>query len=164
MGLAASFEPHADLAPLRFLLGTWRGEGAGGYPTIGSFRYGEEMIFEDVGEPYLLYRQSSWTLDEGAPVHFERGFLRPGIDPDIVELTLAHPLGLTEVGEGRVDGTSLHIASDAVTRTTTGDAVTSLARRYRVQDDVLSYEIDMAMDETPMTRHLAAQLTKVHLR
>jgi hypothetical protein len=161
MGLAASFEPHPDLAQLRFLLGTWRGEGAGGYPTIGSFRYGEEMIFEDVGDRYLLYRQSSWSLDEGAPVHFERGFLRPGTDPDIVELTLAHPLGLTEVGEGRVVDTSMDIASGQVTRTTTGDAVTALMRRYRVEGDLLTYEIDMAMDETPMSRHLAADLRKV---
>lgn len=160
MGLASSFVPHPDLASLRFLLGTWRGEGAGGYPTIGSFRYGEEMIFEDVGDRYLLYRQSSWTLDESAPVHFERGFLRPGMDPMRVELTLAHPLGLAEVGEGQVDGTSMDIASDQVIRTTTGDAVTALRRRYRVQGDVLTYEIDMAMDETPMSLHLAAELQK----
>jgi hypothetical protein len=161
MGLSASFERHPDLAPLRFLLGIWRGEGAGGYRTIGSFRYGEEIIFEDAGDRYLLYRQSSWTLDEGAPVHFERGFLRPGADPDDVELTLAHPLGLAEVGEGRVDGTSLDITSNQVTRTSTGDAVTALMRRYRVHDDVLTYEIDMAMDETPMSRHLIAELQRV---
>ena len=160
MGLNASFEPHPDLEPLRFLLGSWRGEGAGGYPTIGSFRYGEEMHFEDVGERYLLYRQSSWTLDGGEPVHFERGFLRPGMDVGSVELTLAHPLGLTEVGEGRVDATSLSIASDQVTRTSTGDAVTALRRRYEVRGDVLTYEIDMAMDETAMTRHLAAELRR----
>jgi len=161
MDASPSFQPHPDLAPLRFRGGTWRGEGAGGYPTIGSFAYGEEMIFEEVGEPYLLYRQSSWTSSGGEPVHFERGFLRPGADRGSVELTLAHPLGLTEVGLGRVRGTSLDILSDAVTRTGTGDAVTALTRRYRVVGDVLTYEIDMAMDETPMTRHLAAELRKV---
>ena len=114
-----------------------------------------------MGDRYLLYRQSSWTLDGGEPVHFERGFLRPGMDAASVELTLAHPLGLTEVGEGRVDATSLSIASDRVTRTSTGDAVTALRRRYEVRGDVLTYEIDMAMDETAMTRHLAAELRKV---
>jgi hypothetical protein len=161
MGLARSFEPHPDLASIRFLLGTWRGEGAGGYPTIGSFRYGEEMIFEDVGDRYLLYRQSSWTLDEGAPVHLERGFLRPGMDPRSVELTLAHPLGLAEVGEGRVNGTSMDISSEKIARTATGDAVSALLRRYRVEGDALTYEIEMAMDQTPMARHLAAELRKV---
>ena len=160
MGLNASFEPHPDLEPLRFLLGTWRGEGAGGYPTIDPFTYGEEMRFEDVGDRYLLYGQSSWTLDGGDPVHFERGFLRPGTDAGSVELTLAHPLGLAEVGEGRVDATTMSIESDRVTRTGTGDAVTALRRRYVVRGDVLTYEIDMAMDETAMTRHLTAELRR----
>ena len=36
--------------------------------------------FDHVGEPYLLYVQESWS-PEGEPVHFERGFLRPGAGP-----------------------------------------------------------------------------------
>ena len=42
-----------------------------------------------------------------------------------------------------------------------GSTVTALRRRYRVAGDVLSYEIDMAMDETAMTRHLVAELRRV---
>ncbi len=161
MGLATPFEPNPDIEFLRFLLGTWRGEGAGQYPTIESFRYGEEMIFEDVGDRFVPYRESSWTLDGGEPIHFERGFLRPGSDIGALELTLAHPIGVAEVGEGRVEGTDMDIASRPLIRTSTGDPVRALARRYRVQGDVLTYEIDMETDETPLTRHLTGELRKV---
>ena len=37
--------PHPAVAPLAFLLCKWRGEGEGSFPTISSFRYGEELLF-----------------------------------------------------------------------------------------------------------------------
>src|SRR6266540_817984 len=67
---------HPDLEPIAFLLGTWAGEGEGDWPSSGPFRYGEEMSFEQVGDPFLLYSQRSWATG-GEPLHFERGFLRP---------------------------------------------------------------------------------------
>lgn len=152
---------HPELEPLGFLLGTWRGEGLGEYPTIDTFRYGEELSFDHVGDTYLAYTQRSWLLADGSPLHLERGFLRPGAG-DALELTLAHPLGLTEVGEGRLDGTAFELATVAggVGRTTTGMAVTGLVRRYRVDGPTLVYEIDMATEAIPMTRHLAAVLRR----
>ena len=72
---------HPDLAALTFLLGTWRGSGRGEYPTIDPFPYDEEVVVEHVEEPFLLYRQSSWSPDDGEPLHLERGFLRPGSAP-----------------------------------------------------------------------------------
>lgn len=153
-------EPHPDLAPLRFLLGTWLGGGEGEYPTIEPFAYGEEMTFEHVGEPFLLYAQRSWSADEGVPLHFERGFLRPG-GPGRVELTLAHPLGLSEVAEGSLDGTAFDVESGTVGRTPTGSSVARVRRRYRIEGDVMTYEMDMEMDRVPMSRHLRATLKRV---
>ncbi len=153
-------EPHPDLAPLRFLLGIWRGEGKGEYPTLEPFAYGEEMTFEHVGDPFLLYAQRSWSTDDGAALHFERGFVRPG-GPGRVELTLAHPLGLAEVAEGSLDGTSFAVETGAIGRTRTGSAVVAARRRYRVDGDVMTYEMDMEMDRVPMARHLRGTLRRV---
>ena len=151
---------HEDVASLAFLLGTWRGEGSGGFPTIESFSYREEIVFEHVGEPYLLYRQGSWDADTAAPLHFERGFLRPGGDPGSLELCLAHPLGLTEIAHGSLSGTSIELTTDAdgIGRSATGMDVLGLIRRYRCWGDTLSYELGMATADAPMTRHLDATL------
>jgi hypothetical protein len=153
-------ELHRNLQPLAFLLGTWRGEGTGEYPTIEAFGYEEEMRFEHVGDTFLLYQQSSWSPSDGGPIHFERGFLRPG-EPGRIEFTLAHPIGLTEIAEGTLDGTAFELTSTGVGRTATGLSATALIRRYRVDGDVMRYRTDMATDETAMALHLEAELHRV---
>jgi len=158
--LPTTLPPVVDeIAHLAFLLGTWRGGGTGDFPTIDPFSYGEEIVFEHVGDAFLLLSQRSWLAADDAPLHFERGFLRPGAD-GAVELTLAHPLGLVEVSEGTVSGTELDLASTWIGRTSTGDDVTQLMRRLRVDGDVLSYELDMTTERTPRTRHLQAELRR----
>jgi hypothetical protein len=98
---------HPGLAPIAFLLGTWRGEGEGVYPGVDPFRYTEELSFEPVGDP-LLVTESSWTPD-GAPLHFERGTLR---------------------------------------------------RRYHMEGDGLSYELDMATEGVARTFHVRSTLAR----
>ena len=94
-----------ELGFLAPLLGTWVGDGRGEFPTMEPFDYGERLTFDHVGDAFLQYVHRSWLLEDGTPLHFERGFLRPGTEAGSVELTLAHPLGLTEVSHGRlVDG------------------------------------------------------------
>lgn len=154
---------HEDVAPLAFLLGTWEGEGSGDYPTVRPFRYRERMRFEHVGDAFLLYAQWSWLSadgeDDGMPLHFERGSIRPA-PGGRVELTLAHPNGCAEVAEGSLSGRRIEVASTSVGRSATGDDVVALARRYTVDRDLLRYEVDMQTERTPLTRHLAAELRK----
>lgn len=150
---------HPDCEPVAFLLGTWRGEGEGEWPRGEPFHYGEEMTFEHVGDPFLMYSQRSWMLEDGAPVHFERGFLRPA-GPGRVEIVLAHPLGIAEVAEGTVGGTTIEVASTNVATTSTGSPVTVLQRRIEVHGDRLTYELHMAMHEVAIMRHLRAELTR----
>jgi hypothetical protein len=149
---------HPDLDSLAFLLGSWSGEGEGTYPTTTPFRFREEMRFEHVGSAFILYSQRSWLVD-GAPIHFESGVVRPG-GPGRVEFALAHPLGLTEISEGSVRGCEIEVASTSVSRSATGDPVTQLARRYRVEDGTLRYELDMEMESTPLTFHVRSELRR----
>jgi hypothetical protein len=151
---------HPDARPLAFLLGTWRGQGEGEWPRGEPFSYGEEMVFEHAGDAFLLYTQRSWSPEDEGPIHFERGFLRPG-GPGRVELVLAHPLGVAEVAEGTIDGQVIEVATTAVALTATGSAVTELRRLIEVRDDVLSYELHMAMRDIALTSHVRARLTRV---
>jgi hypothetical protein len=145
-----------SLEPLAFLVGTRRGEGEGEYPGVDPFRYHEELSFEHVGDPVLLVTESSWTPD-GAPLHFERGTLRP-VGAGRVDLTLAHPIGVAEVAEGTVDGTTVTLRSTGIARTATGSPVTEIERRYRLEGDDLSYELDMATEGVARTFHVRATL------
>jgi hypothetical protein len=87
---------HPSLGALAALVGTWRGEGEGHYPTIAPFRYGEEVVFAHDGRPVLAYRQRTWNIDSEAPMHVESGFLRGQMDGH-AELVVAQPTGFVEV-------------------------------------------------------------------
>ncbi|HZD16607.1 MAG TPA: FABP family protein [Actinomycetota bacterium] len=151
---------HPDLEPVAFLLGSWRGEGEGEWPRGEPFRYGEAMSFEHVGDPFLIYTQRSWLLDDGAPLHFERGFLRPA-GSSRVELVLANPLGVAEVAEGTCAGTVVEVASTTVAVSPTGSPVTELRRRIEVGEGALTYEVHMAMRDIALTSHVRARLTRM---
>ena len=151
--------PHGDLAPLAFLLGTWRGEGVGGYPTMESFRYGEEVTFRHNGKPFLAYTQKTWALDDGRPLHAETGYWRPRPD-GAVEVVLAHPTGIVEIYYGTVTGQRVEIATDVVARTTSAKEVTALKRLYGLVEGKLMYAVDMAAVGEPLQSHLSATLER----
>jgi len=150
---------HEDLAPLAFLLGFWSGGGEGVWPPGEPFEFAEEMSFEQLGDPFLLYSQYSWSLDDGSPIHFERGFLRPAGMGD-VELVLAHPIGVTEVAVGTVSDGVIELSSTAISLTPTASPVTELRRRLEVRDDELSHELHMAMEGVELRWHVGSTLTR----
>ncbi len=153
-------EIHPDLAPLAFLLGTWRGEGVGGYPTLEAFRYGEEATFRHNGKPFLAYTQRTWSLDDDRPLHSEAGYWRPQPGGG-VEVVLAHPTGVAEIYYGTVDGTQIEIATDVVVRTKTAKEVSALKRLFGLVDGTLLYAVDMAAVGQPLQSHLSAKLERV---
>lgn len=144
-----------------FLIGTWRGEGRGEYPTIEPFAYGEEVTFVNPpGKPFLAYTQRTWALADGRPLHAEAGYWRLAGDRR-VELVIAHPTGIVEVDEGELtaDG-QIVLCSSSVARTATAKEVTRVERRFEVAGDTLRYTVAMAAVGQPLQHHLAATLVR----
>jgi nitrobindin-like protein len=150
---------HPEVLPLAFLLGTWEGEGHGEYPTIKPFAYGEEIRFWHVGKPFLAYSQRTWALDDGRPLHAEMGYWRPQ-GGGRIELVMAHPTGVAEVSRGTFTGSAIDVASTTLGRTGSAKEVTRLERSFRVDGDVMTYELRMAAVGVTLTHHLSAELKR----
>jgi hypothetical protein len=154
---------HPDLAPLAFLLGRWEGAGVGGYPTIESFQFGQEVIFSHNGKPFLSYVSRTWRLDAegriGQPLGTEAGFWRPQPDGK-VELLLAHPTGITEIYLGEITGTRVDLITDVVARTETAKEYSAGRRLYGLIGDDLGWAYDMAAVGQPLQSHISAQLKR----
>ena len=119
---------HPSCARLAWLIGTWAGNGHGEYPTIEPFQFGQELIFQQDGRPFIHYLSRAWIIDEeGDHVREaaqETGFLRPQEDGTL-EVVMAHNTGFVETwyGELHPDQPRFEIATDAVVRTATGEGV-----------------------------------------
>ena len=162
------FEIPADLAPqcapLAWLLGVWRGEGVGGYPTIDDFRFEHEVSFTQNGKPFLAYTSRSWILDAGGervrPAAAESGYWRPQ-DDGRLEVLLSHPTGFSEIWEGTVDGPRIELRTDVVARTTTAKEYSAGHRLYGLVEGDLMWAFDMAAVGESMQPHLSARLARV---
>jgi uncharacterized protein YceH (UPF0502 family) len=149
-----------EAAPLAPFAGTWRGAGAGEYPTIEPFAYTQEIVLHPVpGKAFLAYRSTTRHATEDRPLHAESGFLRLVGDGG-VELVVAQANGIVEIGEGLLDGGELLLASTTVRGSSTAKEATAVERRYQVDGDQLTYDLAMAAVGHPLTHHLRARLRR----
>ncbi len=152
---------HPDIAPLEFLVGTWRGRGRGDYPTIDGFDYLEEISFSTMPKPFLAYQQRTKRADDGQPLHAEAGFVRPVADGP--ELVICQPTGIVEAHRGQLDGQRVVWDSHRVAMTPTAEShrVTDVRREVVVDGDELRYELHMGAVGHPLQLHLRATLHRV---
>ncbi len=143
------------------LVGTWLGDGEGGYPTIEPFRYRELLeITSRSDHPALHYEQRTWRItDDGEVVsHWETGLLRISSDGS-VSLFNAQA-GRTESMAGTwqrdANGWNLELESNGYA----GDQrVLASNRVLSVEPGELSYEMYMETDAThERSIHLRARL------
>jgi hypothetical protein len=155
------------LAPVAFLVGRWKGRGAGSYPTIQDFTYGEEVEFRHGPKPFLAYTQRTWDLETFAPMHVESGYLRvsgpPEGTPDGpvgIEMVVSQPTGIVEVLTGTLDGQTLLLATTTVALTPTAKEVSAVDRELRLEAGELVGRLAMAAVGRPLTHHLASRLVR----
>lgn len=160
---------HPSLLALLPYIGEWRGRGKGGFPTIEDFDYAQEIRISHDGRPFLHYESRAWILDEDSkpvrPAMREVGWLRPVLEDgratDEVEALLTNPTGVMELYLGRVSGTQLEMATDAVVRTSTAKEVTAGHRLYGIVEGALLYAQEMAAVGHGLSPHLSARLVRV---
>lgn len=146
-----------------FLLGSWQGEGVGGYPTIegGDFRYGQEVTFACPGKPLITYTSRSWSLDDGRTLSLESGYWRPTGGGEL-EVVLSLGSGLVEILYGRLvsgpAGEHVEIESDLIGHTATAKQVDKDKRMYAVRGGKLMYAMEMAALGHALQPHLSAAL------
>lgn len=148
----------AHLAPL---VGTWRGQGHGEYPTITGFDYADQWEFGHLGKPFLAFTQRTWNA-EGGPMHTETGYLRAPA-PHAVEIVASLPTGQSELGTGScvVTASGLLLDTDAAVRNTpSAKQVDRIVRRFAVEGDTLRYDLWMEAVGQVLTLHLHAELRR----
>ena len=149
---------HPDMTALAFLLGTWRGQGTGVYPTIETFEYDEEITIGHVGKPFLRYEQKTKRSPSGEPLHTEVGYWRASAAG--AELVIAQPTGVVEVLAGPIDGTTVRLSSNLVGLTATAKRILSTERIVTVEGDTLHYELWMGAVGQEHQLHLDATLRR----
>lgn len=160
---------HPALLALLPYVGEWRGRGRGGFPTIDDFDYAQEIRISHDGRPFLHFESRAWLLDERSqpvrPAMREVGWWRPVMDDgrptDEIEAMLTNPTGIMELYLGRVSGTQLEMATDAVLRTATAKEVTAGHRLFGIVEGALLYAQEMAAVGHGLSPHLSARLVRV---
>jgi hypothetical protein len=154
---------HPNVSKLAWLLGSWQGGGEGDYPTIERFRFGQEVLFQQDGRPFMHYMARSWIVDEDGnrvrEAAQETGFLRCRED-ESVELLLTHNSGILELYYGRVDGAKLELSADAVVRTETAKPYAAASRLYGLVEGDLWFAMDMAAMGQELQPHLWGKLVR----
>ncbi len=157
---------HPNCARLAWLLGTWAGNGHGEYPTIEPYQFGQELIFQQDGRPFIHYLARAWIIDEqGNHVREaaqETGFIRCPDDQGTIEVVLAHNTGFVETWYGEIhpDQPRFEITTDAVVRTATAKEYVGGKRLYGYVNGDLLYAFDMAAMGQELQPHTHAQLKR----
>jgi hypothetical protein len=156
---------HDALLALLPLVGVWDGTGIGAVESTGAqFRFGQHVVFAHDGRPFLAYESRAWLIDDTGAVlrqaWRERGFWRPGGNPDEIEVVLAANTGQALLYAGTAGDEQWDIITVHATPTPTAKRVDAERRLYAIRGDELLYATELAPEGRPLTPHLNARLQR----
>ena len=130
------------------------------FHSIEPTEFEEEIRFSHRGYGWLVYAQQSWRVDDATPLHTEMGIWRI-VGPGLVNTFVALTAGV-DFCEGSLDGTTISL-KNILSPTAEGiEEIIALRRRYRVDGDVMEYEVDMGTDRQQLQQHVTARLSRVN--
>lgn len=153
---------HADLNPLAWLVGTWRGKGKG---EVGSetFDYAHEIVFNHDGRNFLNYFSRSWILDKDGeivkPAASEVGFWRPKPNRTL-EVLITHSMGINEGWVGIYDGPKIQLAFDRGYSAPSASEVSGGHRLYGLVEGQLFFAYDMELPNQELQPHIWSTLER----
>lgn len=147
------------------LVGSWSGFGHGVAPADEApFRFAQRVDFAHDGRPFLSYSSHAWLLaDDGSvlrPAFREHGFLRPGAEPDTLELAMTSAAGIVSVFRGIAGDQRWEFATDAVGFTPTAKQMSGERRLYALVDGAIGYVSELAIKPGVFRPHLQAELSR----
>ncbi|EUB64691.1 putative fatty acid-binding protein [Echinococcus granulosus] len=127
---------HESMKRLSFLIGRWHGTGLGLLPHGPSFKYEEDLVIENIGQPNFAY--SATSLIDGVTRHRESGFVKCHEGSQVL-FCLADNLGTCSILLGTMEteskSTKIFLTSDSITRS-------PFNREPRVVEVVRDYKYD----------------------
>ena len=153
---------HPDCGPVAWLLGTWRGNGHGDYPTIEPFQFGQELIFTHDGRPFFHYMSRAWIVDDERREGPRRRASRPASCAAAPRAGWSSCSPTTPAssrsGTATAEGGKLELTTDAVARTETAKEYVGGKRLYGNVEGDLLYAFDMAAMGQALQPHTWARL------
>lgn len=136
---------------------------AGSRPGLAADPPGDRLRRED---PLLaperhddrVLERATHSVD-GSPSHAEVGFWRVTADGTL-EISVAIG-GAVEVSEGTIAAEMIELASSGVVRAGTSHRFAGTARHYRLEPDRITYEVELATVDHPLSGHLRGELRRV---
>lgn len=154
------------LAPL---LGTWRGQGKGTFPTLDDFVYSETLyVRRDPDVSYFTYQQETTLIDsQGHPIrksHWEAGVIRPK-ENGSVELACVQGSGRVEVLLGKLlihnEQPEMLILQFESKLIGNDDEVKTASRTWTLAGNHFTYVVEMATSQVEApSLHLETTLFK----